>query len=445
MLSSQDAPRRAPGGPKHHAAPITLSDRAAAPREEVHPVTPALLELRCGIQHYAWGDTRFIPHLLGIDNAADEPYAELWMGAHPDLPAEAVIDGKPVPLDELIAARPEEILGPAAVAAFDGRLPYLFKVLSARSPLSIQTHPSAEAARAGFAREHAAGIPLSAPHRNYRDEQPKEELIAALTDLYALRGFRPLAEIAALGADVPELASVLHGFRPTPDGLRALYGALMVLPQNDVDAILDPLVARLRAADEEAPFTRHDHAFWLLAADRLYARNGHHDRGLLSVYLLNLIHLAPGEALYLPSGVLHAYLAGAGMEIMTNSNNVLRGGLTGKHVDVPELIANVTFEGDAPQIVRPAPGAAGVGIYATPTRAFELHRIDVDGSHHHERAVAHGADILFVTDGDEAVTVTADAGALELPRGGALLAPHAVGYAVTATAPATIYRATVPG
>ena len=142
--------------------------------------------LHAGIQHYAWGDQIFIPELLGVDNPEGEPFAELWMGTHPDLPSEIEVEGRPIALNEFISASAGEILGPAVTREFEGQLPYLLKVLSAGAPLSIQTHPSKERAREGFIREDAAGISRSAGHRNYRDTNHKPELIAALTEFLSL-------------------------------------------------------------------------------------------------------------------------------------------------------------------------------------------------------------------------------------------------------------------
>jgi mannose-6-phosphate isomerase class I len=383
-----------------------------------------LLRLRCRVQHYPWGDTDFIPALLGTDNPEREPHAELWMGAHPDLPAEADADGKWVPLDELIAASPDEILGPAVAREFEGRLPYLFKVLSAKAPLSIQAHPSEDAAREGFARENAAGVPLTAWDRNYRDDNHKPELIAAITDFYGLRGFRPLTEIARVLREVPEFRELMPGFEPEPECLRSLYERFMSLPQAEVDSILDPLVRRLREAEARVPFTRDQPEYWLLKADREHSKDGHRERGLLSVYLLNLVHLQPGEAMYLPAGVLHAYLEGSGVEIMANSNNVLRGGLTPKHVDVPELLAILKFEGGPAEILRPAimPNG-GEWRYETPAREFELRRVEIDNRQPHRNSADHSAEIVILVVAQQDARVTAESGSrsLQLRRGDVFL------------------------
>jgi mannose-6-phosphate isomerase class I len=403
--------------------------------------------LQAGIQHYAWGDKHFIPDLMGIDNSEGRPFAELWMGAHPDLPSKIEVNGRHVALNEVITASAEEILGPAVTQEFDGQLPYLFKVLSAGAPLSIQTHPSKERAREGFAREDATGIPHSAGHRNYRDTNHKPELIAALTEFYGLRGFRPLEEIARIPTDVPEFRSLWPDFEPTPTGLKSLYEKIMNLSQDHVDALLDPILGRLREAHRKRTFTRTEREYWILRADREYSKEGHRDRGIFSIYLLNLVHLEPGEALYLPAGILHAYLEGSGMEIMANSNNVIRGGLTPKHVDVPELLNNVIFEGAEPEILQPTrlPGSRE-WVYETAASEFELRRIEVTGEQPHQNMQDHSADILILVDvnKDGTVTVTSGEDTLDLPKGGAFLAPCGVAYTIRTDRAAILYKATVP-
>lgn len=408
---------------------------------------PTVFALRPGIQHYAWGDTQFIPALLGIDNPQRQPYAELWLGAHPNLPSRALLGGLEIPLDRLMDRAGQQLLGPAVARRFGGRLPYLLKVLSAAAPLSIQVHATKQRAEEGFARENAAGIPLSAPNRNYRDDNHKPELIAGLTDFYGLRGFRPLAEIAQVMGEVPELRRLDPSFRGTSSDLRALYAKLMNLPQDEVDIILRPLVDGLRDANASKPFARSDRRYWVLRADNEFSRDGHADRGLFSIYLLNLVHLRPGEAMYLPAGVLHAYLEGAGMEIMANSNNVLRGGLTAKHVDVPELLRNVAFEAGEPEILRcvPIPGKRE-WAYRTPAREFELRRVQAAPSQPYEGTADPSAEILVLTSPGlkDAVTVTSGGQALVLGSGDAFFVPFGVRFTIDAVAAATFYKATVP-
>ena len=403
--------------------------------------------LQGGIQHYAWGDKTFIPDLLGIENPEGEPHAELWMGAHPDLPSKIEVADGLVALSELVTASAEKILGPAVTREFEGRLPYLLKVLSAADPLSIQAHPSKKRAREGFAREEAAGIPPSAGHRNYRDTNHKPELIVALTDFYGLRGFRPLEEIVRLQNEIPEFRSMWSDFETTSAGLKSLYEKIMNLSQNDVDALLGPIIERLRDADRQRAFNRLEREYWILRAERKYSQGGRLDRGIFSIYLLNLIHLKPGEGLYLPAGILHAYLEGTGMEIMANSNNVLRGGLTPKHVDVPELLRNLIFEGAAPEILQPTRlSGSQEWAFETPAREFELRRIDVTAAQPHPNTSDHSAEILILVDVKKGARVTVASGdeRIDLPRGGAFLVPFGVGYTITTKGAATLYKATVP-
>lgn len=403
--------------------------------------------LRCDVQHYDWGDTKFIPELLGVDNPSQEPFAELWMGAHPDLPSSVVLQGKEVSLNAFIEQAPSEVLGPTVNEIFDSRLPYLFKVLSAASPLSLQAHPSKKQAEEGFTRENAAGVPLSATHRNYKDDNHKPELIAALTDFYALRGFRPLEEIAEVLRTVPELGSLAPAFEVKPASLQVLYESCMNLSQEQVDARLDPLIGRLTEAESRRPFTREEPEYWVLRADRAYSCEGHRDRGLFSIYLLNLVHLHPGEAIYSPAGVLHSYLEGSGMEIMANSNNVLRGGLTPKHVDVPELLRTVIFAGGAPEILR-AVKLRGTceRAFETPAREFELRRIALDAQSIHSNGADHSMEILMpVETGDGAgVVIQSDTSVLTLKRGETCMVPYGVPYIIKASKGATLYKATVP-
>ena len=343
------------------------------------------------VQHYEWGDVDFIPSLLGQENRDARPHAELWMGAHPDLPS--LVDGES--LEAFIEKDPEATLGPDVARAFGGRLPYLIKVLAAREPLSVQAHPTEAQARRGFAREDAAGIPRDAPTRSYRDRSAKPELIVALTDFYALAGFRPLEEIAAMAAEVPELHRLAPELEPSPEALEALYTRIMTLSQSEVDALLSPLVGRLRSHSYDR--TRHEH--WLVRCDDAYAINGHHDRGLFSVLLLNLVHLRPGQALFLDAGTLHSYLEGAGLEVMTSSNNVLRGGLTRKHLAIDELLGILRFEGGAASVLEPERVSPSEQVYRTDTDAFELARIDVRPEHPHERSrERYGAEILFASE-----------------------------------------------
>jgi phosphomannomutase len=394
----------------------------------------SLLLLEPGVQHYAWGDASFIPALLGRDNRDGRPFAELWMGAHPDLPSRV----GDTTLPELIAQDPERILGPEVSEEFGRELPFLFKVLSAATPLSLQAHPNREQARAGFRRESEAGIPLDARHRNYKDPRAKPELIAALTDFYAFVGFRPLAEIAALLQEVPELHRVGGGFEPTEASLVVLFERIMALDQAEVNRILDPVLARLR----RKTFERDRREFWMVRCDELFSRDGRRDRGILSTLLLNLVRLRPGEAVFLEPGVLHAYLEGSAVEIMSSSNNVLRGGLTEKHVDVPELMRTIAFTDRALPLLRPVRRGETEEVYPTPSAEFELGILEVDRERPHRSESAYGAEILLVVDPATDLEVSSDRARLSLGRGSAVLVTGGTSYWIRGRG--KLFRAAVP-
>ncbi len=405
---------------------------------------PRPVALHCGVQHYGWGDKSFIPRLLGAPTPTERPFAELWIGAHPDLPASARLEpGHLVPLDRLIAGAPEAVLGAQAAAAFGGQLPFLLKVLAAATPLSIQAHPNRAEAERGFAREEQLGIPPDDARRNYRDRNHKPELLVALTDFHALRGFRPLEEIAAELARYPALAGLAGQLDGSVAGLRRLYGNFMRLPQSDVDTLLAPVLAQSRGRAADASDPGRKRCRWLLHADALFSAGGHHDRGLLSFLLLNLLHLRPGEAIYLPAGELHSYLEGAGLELMASSNNVLRGGLTDKHIDVTALLEVLHIDPHDPEIIRPnrRPGQAALLVYDPPAAELALQwlRLGSGDTHTH---VPHAVTLGLVLSGN--VQIGGAGAQLELGSGGSFLLPAACASAIRAGGDAELALATVP-
>jgi phosphomannomutase len=417
--------------------------------------TPRPLPLFGVAQHYAWGGYELIPGLLGISNAEHQPYAEMWMGAHPRGTAQVEIDGTRMALDRLIAADPWLTLGPGVALRFAGRLPYLFKVLDVRDMASIQAHPSRVQAEEGFARENAAGISIDAPNRIYRDENHKPEVHVVLTDFWMLHGFRPLAEMIEALTGERELSPIADGVTEKlaasgrdPEAraalLRELYRRVMTMPQNDVDGMLDPLISRLEAEETAGRLTREDPGFWALRAARTFPLpGGHRDRGILSLYILNLVHLRPGQGSYQPAGTLHAYLEGADVELMANSDNVLRGGLTPKHVDVNELLATLSFREGPPPILEGRATSETSREYETPAEEFALERIEVSPGVPYSGGREHGADTLIVTEGS--ASVVAAGRTLPLSRGGCGIVPAGVPYSIAARgARAVIFKAGVP-
>jgi mannose-6-phosphate isomerase len=387
------------------------------------------------VQHYAWGSRTAIPELLGCPSPAPEPWAELWMGAHPIAASRVAGEAGPEPLDAFISRDPVAVLGAATAARFDRKLPFLLKVLAAAEPLSIQSHPSRDQAREGFERENRAGIALDAPHRCYRDDQHKPELICALTPFHALNRFRDPREIAerlaALGE--PALAASIAALRAQPDrdGLAASFSTLWTLAPGARRAAIASAIAWARRAGSSDPAAR-----WIEAL----ARRHPDDVGVLAPLLLHVVELAPGEAMFLPAGELHSYLEGVGIEIMANSDNVLRGGLTPKHVDVPELLRTLAFRAGPVERLRPRSVAPGEARYETSAEEFALSVLEVREGASYTAPRARSVEILLCTRGRGRLV---GAQTHEIARGDAFLVPAAVpGYRIEGDL--TIYRA-APG
>ncbi|NHB86657.1 mannose-6-phosphate isomerase [Photorhabdus tasmaniensis] len=294
-----------------------------------------MLKMINQIQHYSWGSKTALTHIYGVENPDDLPMAELWMGAHPKS-SSIVADpetGKPVALNELIASDPEKYLGKKVSDRFH-RLPFLFKVLCAAQPLSIQVHPDKTSAEEGFTKENTAGIPLNSPERNYKDDNHKPELVYALTPFRAMNGFRPLNEIAQLLAVVTAAHPKIQFFIQKPDeqNLAFLFSQLLHMKGKQKQLALGVLKSALNSRIGEPWDT-------IKKMTAFYPD----DNGLFTPLLLNVIELEPGQAMFLCARTPHAYLEGVALEVMANSDNVLRAGLTNKHMDIPELMANLDF------------------------------------------------------------------------------------------------------
>ena len=379
----------------------------------------SVLPLDNPIQNYAWGSRDAISSLLGRPNESGRPEAELWIGAHPRAPSRVADAGPGDTLEERIRKAPEVLLGPAVAREYGGELPFLLKVIAAAEPLSVQCHPNAAQAREGFERENRAGIALDAFERNYRDPHHKPELVVAFTRFVALLGFRTPDEILRLvpPLGLAELASPLEDLARSrsPEALRALFAHLLSLD--------DGSRARLAGAAAAAAARRRadDPAYgWTVRLAEKYPR----DVGVLVPLLLNLLELAPEEGLYLPAGELHAYLEGVAVEIMANSDNVLRGALTPKHVDVAELLAVASFRSGPPERLRPVPLSPTESVYRTPAREFELGILRVAAGASHASRPGRGVELLLGLEGD--ATLVAEGGSFSVARGRSVFVPAAV-------------------
>ena len=360
------------------------------------------------VQHYAWGSTTALPAFLGVEPDG-RPQAELWLGAHHSAPSRLGNRS----LADVIAADSAGVVGTAAVVEFGPQLPYLLKVLAAAQPLSLQAHPSRAGAEAGFAREEAAGLDRAAPTRVYRDDWPKPEMLVALGDVEALCGFREPDEtyafFARLGvAAATDLVAPLRG--GGPDQLAEVFARVLGLPEGEREVIAQVVTAAAELDEAGVGETDPELGLFVRTAVEL---DEHHpgDPGVLAALLMNRMGFGRFQGLFLPAGNLHAYLHGIGVEIMANSDNVMRGGLTPKHVDVSELLAILDFTPGMPELVDVVEESTGVWCYRTPAPEFALWRVQAATDPVTAPAVDSGRIVLViegsveVSDGSTSLTL----------------------------------------
>lgn len=396
-----------------------------------------MYEIENVLRPYAWGSTTAIAGLLGRPESGG-PEAELWIGAHPDSPSVATRpDGTAVPLNTLIAEDPDHFLGEASVAEFGPRLPFLTKILAAAKPLSLQVHPSLEQARAGFARENADGVPADAASRKYRDDNHKPEMIFALTPFDALCGFREPAKsrdvflhvagcLEMSGSGVPALLTDVIDDLSQAEEAAALRSAFerLIAGGEGVSEATSRVVEALAAGAPMAPY--QPELSTVLSLNSEYPG----DPGVLISLLLNRLTLEPGEVMYLPAGNVHAYLHGLGVEVMASSDNVLRGGLTPKFVDVPELLKTVAFESVGVPMLRAEVSELGQELYRPPFREFQLQRIEL---------LPDGSPVPLAQSGAAVIIVTAGSVYLDSPKGDLLLTQGRSAFLPAADAPVNVH------
>jgi mannose-6-phosphate isomerase len=403
--------------------------------------------LRGAVRTYAWGSRTDIAEFTGRPVPAAHPEAELWFGAHPGDPAFLETEKGELSLLEAVAADPEGQLGSTSRDRFGDVLPFLVKVLAADEPLSLQAHPSAEQAIEGYLREERLGIPVTSPVRNYRDTSHKPELLVALHSFEALAGFRQASRtielLRALAVtDLDPYIDLLND-QSDADGLRALFTTWITAPQPDIDVLVSAVIDGAIQCVSSGATEFAAEAKTVLELGERYPG----DAGVLASLLLNRISLAAGEALFLPAGNLHTYLRGFAVEVMANSDNVLRGGLTPKHVDVPELLRVLDFAPTAEAQLRPQVHREGLGlIYDTPADEFAVALLTLEGEHlGHEvdASPSHdGPQILLCVEGS--TMVHGKSGSLALERGmAAWVAADDGPVGLVAREPAKLFRATV--
>lgn len=373
--------------------------------------------LKNPIKNFPWGSRIAIRDYFGIDNPTSEHQAELWMGAHPLASSGIVVKDIDVSLCDAIAQNPEYWLSKQAKATVPS-LPFLMKVLAAEEPLSIQVHPSKAAAELGFALENKKAIPLDAVNRNYKDDNHKPELVYAITPYLAMNGFREFKQILTF-FDTLNIASIDEIYvpfkeKPSSSSFKEFFSALLALTGEKKDQAISELISSLKVNGSELP----DEAALVERFKQLYPR----DIGLFSPLFLNVIELKPGEAMFLYAETPHAYIHGLAIEVMANSDNVLRAGLTPKHVDVKELVNNTKFEPiPSSELTMKPEKFGGREVYPIPVEDFKFdvltpsEGIDVN---------VFSTEILFCVSGS--VTVTVDTGSRLITKGESVALPAAI-------------------
>lgn len=388
-------------------------------------------ELHGHSQHYQWGSTDALPAFLGLP-ADGRPWAEIWFGAHHAGPAHVVTSGSgaaALPLDSLISSEPHQMLGPLVSRGFDGKLPFLLKVIAPAAPLSLQVHPHREHAAESFAAENAAALPVDSPARNYRDANHKPEMVVALERFEALCGFRTprraASIVAGLGTPLTDRIHALLVDQPNANGMRAAFRMIIApILRSSHDAVHEVAAACAdRYAAGKSPSPRIDRTVALL--------NSHFpgDPGVVAALLLNPVTLSPGEAMYVPAGTIHAYLSGLAVEVMASSDNVLRAGLTAKKVDVGELMQCVSVVAAPPLRVAPERLSPTTVAYYAPVDDFELLLSTVEDGDHLTGAQhplpGSGPRVLLGLSGE--VLVESQTGQQRVSSGRALFVPASAG------------------
>jgi mannose-6-phosphate isomerase len=394
--------------------------------------------LKNPIQDYTWGSRTFIYELLGKPSPGRKPLAEMWMGAHANGPSLVSWGRHWIPLAEFIGKDPKKVLGSSVARSFSNKLPFLFKVLAAAKPLSIQAHPNRDQALKGFRSEEDRGIAFDAPERNYKDHNHKPEIFCALSSVWVLKGFRKREECLALmeRVDIPSLVAPLRRLleKNRGKGMKPFFSALLGLNRERQGRVILEAVKSIKSRTLGDPTVT-----WVINLARAFPD----DIMALSPLFLNLVRLEPGEAIQISPGTLHVYLHGAGIELMANSDNVLRAGLTSKHTDFNELLKVANFSHEAPRILRPERKRKGEWVYPSDADEFVLSMIFAGKNRSYTSPKHRNFEIMICAAGRSKITDLRTGDAFSLNRGVSVVVPAMVEqYRIQGNA--TIYKASVP-
>lgn len=397
-----------------------------------------IFSLKGRVQNYAWGGDQYIPDLLNLD-LHGEKAAEYWLGAHENAPSLLLTQHGEERLDTYLARSPKETLGPEIAERF-GRLPFLFKVLDVHDMLSIQVHPTKAEAEKGFRDENKKGIPINAPHRNYKDDNHKPEIMVALSDFWLLHGFLPKKDLLQRLKTIPEFFDLAEVFEK--EGYSGLYKTVMQQADQVTTRVLRPLIDRIYPLYKKGRLTKSEPDYWAAKAYDLATNKNNLDKGIYSIYFFNIVKANKGEAVFQDAGIPHAYLEGKNIELMANSDNVLRGGLTNKHVDVPELLKHIKFEETFPNLIKGTVDQDGIErVYKSPAPDFELSQILLNET---QKYTSHALSpqILMVIEGE--AKLSNGKTEISLVTGGAAFIVAGCDYNITSGSKVEIYKASVP-
>ncbi|AUI67039.1 MULTISPECIES: mannose-6-phosphate isomerase, class I [Glaesserella] len=350
-------------------------------------------------QHYDWGGENFIPNWLKLKSREKKPYAEYWLGAHRSAPSMIEFEGQWLALDRVLDKAPQ-LLGERSREQFGDELPYLLKILDVKLPLSIQLHPTKKEAEYGFERENAEGIPLNAPNRTYKDRNHKPEMMVALSDFWLLHGFKSEDEIKESLYKHPSLQPLAKAI--DEQSLSTVYAHVMQADQEQLAEWLLPIIEKQREAYQQDKLKLDDPDYWVLfTLDAMNISLDKLDAGLVCFYFFNIVNVKKGEGIYQGAGLPHAYLRGQNIELMAASDNVIRGGLTSKYVDIPALLHTIDYRAISPKIIPDVLEDENSPIhhYSTPdAQDFAMQRLELK-PFAEENFYADSASILLVMSG----------------------------------------------
>ena len=375
-------------------------------------MSEGIFPLKGAVQHYAWGGETFIPDLLSMKNPDSKPFAEYWIGTHHRGAAQVLKNDEWINLDQISS------------------IPFLMKVLDVQQMLSIQSHPSKEQAELGFNIENQKEIPLDAFNRVFKDDNHKPELMVALSDFWLLHGFQSLERITNICHDIPAFNSLL----PAINTLPSFFSYVMNLDSEETSTILNKLSAYLETVDTTNKDEPH---FWAAKALEQYG----HDKGIFSIYFFNLVRLKKGEAIYQEAGIPHAYLKGQNVEIMANSDNVFRAGLTPKHIDIDLLLSHLDFSPVVPKIIQSTKKGNKLHIFKSPAKEFEVHYVQLNANESID-VQSKSPECYFCMEG--VVTISSDMRKFTCNKGESFFAEDGTSFTITSVDDCSLFRAIVP-